>query len=148
MADTQSIHLRIGVIDPPAGVRFCLQKGRAQCHQEVLSQGTELLFECQVKVAGAPQAAAPNFLGPFAQGTPRERFVYLRSGQMAGQMELGWSRRAKIFLTGIEWPLVDQVAGREERCLEIAIAGTARDGGPVAAGVRRPVTDWHVGHRG
>jgi len=41
------------------------------------------------------------FRGPFVQGRPGSRFVYVNSGTYAGDQKSCWSRRAKVPLTGI-----------------------------------------------
>lgn len=77
---------------------------------------------------------SPNVLGPYAQGKPDDRFVYLNSGTMAGQPESCFTRRAKIKTKGITWKLVEQaLAG--EATVEAQIEGKARDGGPCCATV-------------
>jgi Family of unknown function (DUF5990) len=66
-------------------------------------------FDFTVRL-GAPQAdGRPNFLGPFAQGSPRDRFVYVNAGTRAGQSNSRWDRRAKVPLGQITWELIEEV---------------------------------------
>ena len=69
--------------------------------------------------------------GPYVQGPPRQRFVYLDIGTYAGQADSCWSRRLKIPLDGIPAKLMG--AGG---VLEACVAGTGRDGGPNCATVK------------
>ena len=69
--------------------------------------------------------------GPFVQGPPRQRFVYLDIGTSAGQMDSCWTRRLKIPLEGIQ-PKIIRTGG----VLETRVAGTGRDGGPACATVK------------
>lgn len=68
--------------------------------------------------------------GPFVQGTPRGRFVYVDIGTYAGQAESCWSRRLKIPLDGI--PVQSTRSGG---MLEARAPGRGRDGGPGCATV-------------
>jgi hypothetical protein len=85
----------------------------------------------------------PNFTGPFAQGPPDGRFVYIDVGTCAGQHDTPWSRRMKIPLQGITWPLVRKALAKPGYRLTARIPGTGRDGGPSCATVR-PLGDWEV----
>lgn len=73
-------------------------------------------------------------LGPYAQGKPDDRFIYLNSGTLAGQPESCFTRRAKIKTSGITWKLVEQALA-DEAIVEAHIEGRARDGGPCCATV-------------
>lgn len=110
------LNLRIVVERPPAGVDFGLQKGRGSAYETVQKQrsgGWDLAFEFSVPCKG-------GLSGPFVQGKPGERFVYLDIGTAAGQMDSCWSRRLKIPLSGMEY------AGH----YETRVPGTGKDGGP------------------
>lgn len=75
-----------------------------------------------------------RLLGPFAQGPPNARFVYVNSGKQAGQVETCWDRRAKVHLRDIPAAVIEQAA-RSGGVVETQIAGTGRDGGPACATV-------------
>lgn len=133
--------LRIVLVDPPAGVRFQLQRGARELEPGVRTTPTAVLFELVVRVGKRP-GGEPNFLGPFVQGPPAGRFIYVNSGTLAGQSGSCWSRRAKIPLTSVTWALIDE-ARASGGALEIDIPGTGRDGGPTC-GTVRPGAAWRV----
>ena len=130
--------LRITILRPPPGVTFRVQRGKSELLEPDRVDDDAISFRFAVRLAPRESGKAPNFLGPFAQGTPSARFVYVNSGTYAGQKDTPWSRRAKIPLTGISWNLI-QKAKRDG--LETQIDGTGSDGGPVCASVR---VGWNV----
>src|SRR5687768_6853166 len=91
------VPLRITVVDPPAGVLFALQRGKAELVTPVMASGDNLSFSFEVRV-GDREDEMPNFLGPFVQGPRGGRFVYVNSGTLAGQAHSCWTRRAKVGL--------------------------------------------------
>ena len=127
--------LRIIVIAPPKGVRFCLQSGKDQLVQPTLSTGADIPFDLTVRVKDPGNDQPPRFLGPFTQGPPDQRFIYVCSGTLAGQKDSPWTRRAKIPLAGISWPLIKSVLKRPATPLHATFQGTAKDGGPSCATV-------------
>ena len=134
--------LRITFIDPPAGVLFAIQKGKSELVTPLLANGTDLSFDFSVRVQERSDDK-PNFLGPFVQGPPASRFVYINSGSMAGQPGSCWTRRAKIGLTDISWELIKNATNKPGRVLEVKVYGKGRDGGPVCATVK-PLTGWTI----
>ena len=139
--------LRIFVERPPAGVYFGLQKGHGSSYetvQTVESKTEDLQFEFSVRVQEGKDGL-PNFLGPFVQGPPRERFVYLDIGTCAGQTNTPWSRRLKIPLKGITWQLIEQAAkaASSSKPLETRVPGTGKDGEPSCATVK-PFAGWKL----
>jgi hypothetical protein len=135
------LRLRIVVVRPPADVQFQLQRGTRDLEPPARSTAAALTFECSVRAGRRPDGA-PNFLGPYTQGPPDARFIYVNSGTLAGQPESCWTRRVKVPLAGITWELI-QRARRTGGVLEAAIDGTGRDGGPACATV--PLrTPWRV----
>ena len=137
-----TLRLRIVVVGPPPGVRFQLQRGRHELQPPTRHSKTAMTFEFEVRV-GTRSGSRPNFLGPFAQGPPAGRFVYVNSGTLAGQADSAWSRRAKVPVTGITWALIER-ARAAGSTLEAEIAGTARDGGPSCATVPLIGDGWRV----
>lgn len=134
-----TIPLRITLHHVPPGVRFALQKGKADAkgNAELVAPthatSESLKFDFSVRIAGEKSGNRPRFLGPFTQGPPEKRFVYVNSGMRAGQQETFWDRRAKIPLTTITCALIEKVRAERETLLEIEIEGTGKDGGPVCA---------------
>src|SRR3954468_1064545 len=102
----REIRLRITLVQPPQGVRFGLQKGKAEIVSVAQSTGEDLAFDFSLRVQERPNGQ-PNFLGPFAHGTPDVRFVYVNAGTSAGQLSSPWTRRVKVQLGGIGWPLIE-----------------------------------------
>lgn len=135
--------LRITVLHPPAGVAFAVQKGRDELLPATRKTAEEMVFDLTVRVAD-PSAASPNFLGPFAQGKPDDRFVYVNSGKRAGQADSCWDRRAKVKLGTITREMVDAALRDPRAVLEARFEGAGRDGSPSCATV--PLLDggWRL----
>jgi len=127
------VHLRIRVAAPPSNVRFQVQRGRDGLFPSVRRSSASIEFEFPVRV-GTQKDGSPNFLGPFAQGPPRARFVYINSGTLAGDVQSCWTRRAKVPLIGIGWALIKK-ARSSGAVVETEIAGVAGDGGPACGTV-------------
>jgi uncharacterized protein DUF5990 len=115
-------------------VWFGLQRGRTEIVSAVVAKGSDLSFDLTLRVR-KDDGGRPRFLGPFAQGPPTGRFVYVNSGTYAGQKETAWARRAKIPLKGVPWALVEKVSASPSAVLQARIAGTGRDGGPACGTV-------------
>ena len=134
----QELKLRIVLESPPPGIDFGLQKGGGNDYQTIQTQRStsgDLSFEFSVRVREGKEGQ-PNFLGPFVQGPPQERFVYIDIGTYAGQHTV-WSRRLKVPLRTITWELI-----KKGKTLETHIAGTGKDGGPTCA-TPKPFKGWH-----
>jgi uncharacterized protein DUF5990 len=135
----RELTLRIVLERPPKGVDFGLQKGRGSAYQTVQKQrskGNDLIFTFTVGIRAEGTVASPALLGPFVQGPPAERFVYLDIGTYAGQKDSSWSRRLKIPLSGITMALI-----KSQATLEARVPGTGKDGGPNCATVK-PFGGW------
>lgn len=136
--------LRVVLENPVPGVHYGLQKGRGNDYETIQTQQCvkgDLRFEFSVRV-NEGKAGQPNFLGPFAQGTAADRFVYLDIGTCAGQKNTGWSRRLKIPLAGIGWDLIT-AATESGKVVETRVPGRGGDGGPTCGTVKR-FSGWHV----
>jgi hypothetical protein len=138
------VPLRITLEAPPEGVTFCLQRGRDELVSPARSTGAALSFDFTVRVRPAAGAEPMSFLGPFTQGPPATRFVYVNSGTMAGEPGTPWTRRAKIPLAGITATMVKEALRDPRARIEARIQGTARDGGPACATCRPLGTGWAV----
>ena len=147
-----TIPLRITLHRVPADVKFALQQGKsgATGHPSLLpptrTTSDSLSFDFEVRVAAGKRGSAPRFLGEFTQGPPDKRFVYVNSGQSAGQIGTFWNRRAKIPLTTITPALIEKVRAAPDSILAIEIEGTLKDGGPVCAS-KLSSTEWRVTRR-
>ncbi len=138
------IAIRVRIVAPPSGVRFRVQRGRADLDEPTRVSDGEISFDLTVRVGDARPDGLPNFLGPYAQGPPAGRFLYVNSGTLAGQSDSCWTRRAKVPFRGVTWAMVEEVIAGKGNVLEAKIAGTAGDGGPACATV--PLLDggWRV----
>lgn len=130
----RELALRIVVARPLAGVAYRVQRGRAELLRPTAESADALVFEFTVR-AESRADGTPNYLGPFAQGRPDDRFVYVCSGTRAGQPGSGWSRRAKVRLSGIPAGLVARALDTPGALLQARIEGVGRDGGPACASV-------------
>lgn len=133
--------LRIRVEAPPSSVHFQVQRGRDGLVPSVYRSSSSIEFEFPVRI-GTREDGSPNFLGPFAQGPPGARFVYINSGTLAGDAQSCWTRRAKVPLTGISWALIRR-ARSSGAVVATEIAGVAGDGGP-ACGTVPLRRDWRA----
>lgn len=130
----RELTLRIVVEQPPPGVDFALQKGSGSAYelvQKQRSEGNDLFFEITPSIKDAASETMVAFGGPFIQGPPRQRFIYIDIGTYAGQADSCWSRRLKIPLVGITTKMI-----RTGGILEAHVPGTGRDGGPSCATVK------------
>ena len=123
----------ITVLDPPRGVTFRVQRGRSDLLAPSSESATAIVFDFTLRVERNAEGHL-RLLGPFAQGPPNGRFVYVNSGKQAGQAESCWDRRAKVHLRDIPAALIEQAA-TSGGVIETQIAGTGRDGGPACATV-------------
>jgi hypothetical protein len=139
----RELPLRLTLETPPAGVRFAIQLGKTDLLPPTLQTADAITFDTSVRVVMRDDGS-PNFLGPAAQGTPQDRFVYVNSGRSAGDYASGWQRRAKVRLGGIDAALVGQVLADASRVLHASIPGTMRDGSPVCASVALLHGGWAV----
>ena len=139
---SKSLKLRINLQKPPANVHYALQKGHGSKYEitQVQVSGLEdLHFELVIDIKGdRHKNNLPEFGGPFVQGVPLSKFIYLGIGAYAGQAS-EWNRRLKIPLTGITWDIIDNA----NEGLETFVPGTAKDGSPTCATVK-PFTGWHI----
>ena len=130
----RELTLRIVIERPPAGVDFALQRGKGSSYETVQtqrSQGKDLVFEFQPSIKEGVYDSMAALGGPFVQGPPRQRFVYLDIGTCAGQAGSCWSRRLKVPLEGIPAKSI-----RTGGVVETRVPGTGRDGGPTCATVK------------
>lgn len=130
--------LRIVLADPPAGVVFSLQDAKSRPVDATTAGGGDLSFDIPVTLTDTPDGLRPG--GGFVRADGRGRFVYVASGQQAGQPDTEWSRRAKVYLNDLPADLALATATAGDR-LEARIPGRMGDGGPVCATVP-PLAGW------
>lgn len=137
--------LRVHVTDPPEGFAYALQSGKGAAatrlpHQ--VSSGETLTFELAVKAAESKVKGVANYTGPFAQGTPKDRFFYL----VVGRPDDGapaWQGRIKVPLWVIPWATAERVLADESLVLEASFDGRSKVGGPVLATVTLHGGGWY-----
>ena len=139
----RELPIRVTVIKPPPGVTFAMQRGKDELLPPSKVSSKSLVFDLSIRVSERKAGGAPNMLGPYAQGKPDDRFLYLNSGTMAGQENSCWTRRAKIKTGGINWQLIEETFATPGAVLEVQIDGQAKDGGPCCATVPL-VKTWEV----
>jgi hypothetical protein len=131
---THRLTLRVVLETPPAGVDFALQMGKGSAFEPVQRQrsnGSDLIFEFQPAIRSGISSDGMPLTGPFVQGPPGQRFIYLDIGTYAGQSNTPWSRRLKISLQGITTKMLAKGGVFEAR-----VPGTDRHGGPSCASVK------------
>jgi len=135
-AERKTLPLRIVIDQPLPGVAIALHRGNGATFELVgpaEASADALAFDLDIVVDGSAATGGPRLLGPFVQGPPAARFVYLNVGTMAGQIGSPWQRRVKVPLGGITWPMIAALptGGR----LAAHIASKGRDGTPACATV-------------
>jgi hypothetical protein len=89
-----------------AQVRLGLQKGQ-EVIEDVSADVESVSFTVPLRVEKNLKTGNPNFLGPFAQGKPEERFICLCWGERKGNDWDGF-RRAKVHLKHLDWPVLEK----------------------------------------
>jgi hypothetical protein len=126
--------LRIVVEAPVPGLTILLQRGtaaKATLAPPAFRSAEAVAFDLAVTVDGRLADGRPRLLGPFVQGPPDERFVYLALGRYAGQADSEWGGRVKVRLGGIGWDQIETL-GDGGRLLA-RIPGRSPKGGPALA---------------
>lgn len=141
--DKHEIPLRIRVVDPAVGIIMKVQRGREELLPPERESAKELVFE--FTITADTSAGAPNLLGKYAQGPKDQRFIYINSGQSAGQLNTDIVRRAKISLMSITAKQVAEVAASTDAILETSFAGKDKFGKPTCASVKG--IEWKVAAR-
>ena len=145
------VTLLIVLLNPPNGMLYCLQNDNGRFIFTTMSTGDDIVFEFQTVVKPNQRTKKPNFTGPFAQGAPGKRFFYINIGQLAGQKDTPWQRRAKVWINGwpryvkpspkeITWQMVHEVATDPGKVLMTRYQGMADDGSPSLHGA----SGWKV----
>ena len=135
--------IRIVVEDPVPGLAIALQRGQAGKAVLVLpaSRSAEaVVFDLEVAVDGGLPDGQPRLLGPYVQGPPAARFVYLPLGRYAGQADSEWGGRIKVPLSGFGWAEIEALSPGAR--LVARIPGRSPNGGPALASVRLLPPGW------
>lgn len=133
-ARTDNAVLHLSVLNPPEGVAHSLQDKNNAPVDMRMSTGTTIRFDIPLRLEAGKTGY--RFLGDFVrtEGKTR-RFVYVATGQGAGQHDTAWSRRAKVDLPEPS-PAMIKAANAGRLVLEGSYAGTDAKGGPTCATVK------------
>lgn len=137
----KEITFKIILQSPTTGVVYGLQKGKGSNYETIQKQtsdSNDLVFQFTLEVKHSDKGSI-ILSGPFAQGTPQDRFVYIDIGTYAGQQNTPWSRRLKIPLSGIDAALLNTLS--EKDILVCKVPGAGKDGSPNCATVK-PFSGW------
>lgn len=120
-------------------VRLGIQKGK-EVIDDVPADAEDVTFTVPMRVEQQSSNGQPNFLGPFAQGTPEERFIYLCWGE---RKDSNWEtfRRAKIHLKHFDWQTIEKSL-TTGATIEAFINMTDKKGEPLCASVKNDKIDW------
>lgn len=110
-----------------------IQKGD-DVAEAVRADQKQVIFRPTFKVGRQP-GGSPNFLGPFAKGTPRERFFYLCWGVVDQEGRFKMFRRAKIHLNHLKWNHL-RAALNSNTPLKVVIDMTGHKGDPICGSIR------------
>jgi Family of unknown function (DUF5990) len=139
----KQLTLRIILEKPTPGVVYGLQKGKGSNYEVVQKQtsdSTDLIFQFDIETKHGDNGKI-ILIGPFTQGTPQDRFVYIGIGTYAGQKDSLWSRRLKIPLSGIDVELLNRLSDKD--ILLCKVPGAGKDGSPNCATVK-PFRGWNI----
>ena len=93
-------------------------------------------LDCDVVQA----STGADLKGPYIQGRPHERFIYLSWGTVDGDGTFSMFRRAKLWLDAIDTTVIE--AARRSGRLVARLGLTDAKGHPLCAAVRPPRVEW------
>ena len=137
----EEISLKILLQNPADGTVYGLQKGKGTDYQTVqaqLGKGQDLTFDFVVQLK-QPKGSVPSLAGPFVQGPPGSRFVYIGIGSYAGQTGAPCNGRLKVPLPEADFQ--NALANDGEYCWCCTVPARTEDGKPLFATVK-PFGGW------
>jgi hypothetical protein len=137
----KEINLTIVLQNSVDGTVYGLQRGKGSNYETVQAQhgnGQDLTFEFIV-LAKQTIGSVFSLSGPFCQGAPGNRFVYINIGSYAGQAGALWSGRMKVPLP--EATLHNGQATIDQHRWFCTVPGRTKDGKPMFATVK-PFGGW------
>ena len=120
-------------------VHLGIQRGN-EVIEAVPANRKRVVFEPSFRVAPLPNGKT-NFLGPYAKGTPTERFFYLCWVVKDKDGRLTTFRRAKIHLSHLSWSQVEE-ATHSNKSLTVTLSLTDKHGNPRCASIRGDEARW------
>lgn len=118
-----------------------IQRG-GEVVEAVPANRKRIVFEPEFRVSPLPDGKT-NFLGPYAKGTPTERFFYLSWVIKGEEGTLTMFGRAKIHLSHIRWSQIEE-AMRSGKPLSVTVSLTDKRGEPRCGSIRGEDVRWHV----
>ena len=100
-----------------------------------------VVFEPSFRVLPLPEDKT-NFLGPFAKGTPTQRFFYLSWAVMSEEGELTMIGRAKVHLSHLRWSEIEESL-RSGKPLTVKLSLTDQRGRPRCGSIKGEDVSWH-----
>ncbi|MDT2004957.1 monooxygenase [Rhodococcus opacus] len=94
------------------------------------------VLDCKTK----PTPTGLDITGPYVQGRPGARFVYLSWGTVDGEDGFDMFRRAKLMWDGVD-PATAEAASAAGR-ITARLGLTDARGNPLCAAVRPPLIEW------
>lgn len=113
-------------------VRLGIQRG-SEVIEDVPADAERVTFTIPLRVRKSPETGKPNFLGPFAHGTPEDRFLYLCWGERNGEIWEGF-RRAKVRLNPLGGERLEESL-QTGKPIEVHLDMTDAKGGPACGSV-------------
>ncbi len=130
----------------PAGMREPVYIG-IQKKQETIDlqrgDSKRVVFEAEFRI-GERKDGGPNFLGPYAHGTPKQRFIYLGWGVLEAEGSFEMFRRAKIHLSHINWKQVEKAIENDGVIMARIPFLTDAKGGPLCASLKDDQIEWDI----
>ena len=123
-------------------VRLGIQKG-IHVIDDVSAGAPSATFLASIRVSRNPDTGLLNFLGPYTQGTPQDRFIYLCWGERKNEAWDGF-RRAKLPLR----PFISEFAEKaltSEQSVTAVIDMRDSKGEPLCATIKPDKVAWRVG---
>ena len=90
--------------------------------------------------AAVPTATGVDLRGPYIQGPPRDRFIYLSCGTVDDAHRFTLCRRAKLWLDAIPPEVIERAS--RMGLLVGRLGLTDVKGNPLCAAVRPPMIEW------
>ena len=141
-SDDTPVLLELVVRRALPGCAYAIQVGKSDLDQVQIGTGGDLLFRFSLTFRpGRGGENVPH--GPVVQGRGDDRFLYICSGQRAGQAASTWDRRMKVPLRGIAGLLPHRGQTSMPSIVEASVCGVAKDGGPACASIPL-VTGWEL----
>ena len=108
----------------------------------VAADAKRVTFEPTFRVAER-DGGTTNFLGPFAKGTPQERFFYLSWLTRTASGDLARYGRAKVHLSHLPWAVVSRAAAAGTP-LTVRLSMRDKRGRPRCGSIRDGEAQWRL----